>query len=464
MEWMFTTKELVTATGGKLQGKGLAAGVTGVSIDSREIKKGECFVALRGAHFDGKDFISEAVSKGAGAVITSNHFEQAESVTCISVGDAITALGDIASHWRKKFSAPAVAITGSNGKSTTKQMVTAALGSLGPVLKTEGNFNNLIGLPLTVLRWTAKDKVAVLEMGMSEPGEIARLTQIARPQIGLITNVSPAHLELLQNIENVAKAKGELFDNMKDDGTVIVNLEDPWVKKIAEGYKGRVYTFGMQNDADVRFGRMESKGLESVDMILYVEGEEHQVHLPVPGTHNVMNAMAAISIARVLNVPASKAIEGLEKFEPMSMRMERLQLSNGVQLINDCYNANPISVKEALRTVSGAKRAGRLIVVLGDMLGLGKNAPQCHREVGAAAAQYKVDKLFVFGEHSADIVGGASQEGMNSENIDSYADIDKLKKDVFDFVSAGDVILIKGSRGVQMERVTDYLKDEIGVE
>lgn len=464
MNWMFKIDEIVKATGGELASAGSQAGVKGISIDSRAINSGECFVALRGAHFDGSEFTKEAVSKGAAAVVSSVHVDLPENVALILVADPVKALGDIASFWRNRFNCPCVAITGSNGKSTTKQMTAAALSSLGPVLKTEGNFNNLIGLPLTVLRWTEDHKAAVLEMGMNAPGEIARLTQIGRPHVGVITNVSPAHLELLQNVENVAKAKGELFENIRSDGTIIVNLEDPWVRKLAENYKGKIYTFGMQNEADIRFGRMESRGLESIDMVIYIEGREYNIHLSVPGAHNVMNAMAALAISRVLGVSPEKAIAGLEHFEPMSMRMERVQLSNGVQLVNDCYNANPLSVKEAIRTVSGAKRAGRFVAVLGDMLELGKNASQCHREVGLTAAQYKVDKLFAFGAHAADIAAGANEAGMNSGRILTYTDMDQLKKDVLRFLSQGDIILIKGSRGVQMERVTEYLKDEIGVE
>lgn len=464
MNWMFTIKEIVSATGGKLVTKGGPRGVSGISIDSREIKEGECFVALRGAHFDGRDFISEATSKQAAAIVTSDKVTVPQGVALILVKDPIRALGDIASFWRKAFEIPCVAITGSNGKSTTKQMTAAALSSMGPVLKTEGNFNNLIGLPLTVLRLQPEHNVAVLEMGMNAPGEIARLTQIARPHVGVITNVSPAHLEFLHNIENVAKAKGELFEYMRRDGTMVVNLEDTWVKKLAAKYRGKVYTFGMQNDADVRFGRMESRGLESIDMVIYIEGKEHNVHLSVPGTHNVMNAMAAISVSRVLGVSPEEIILGLEGFEPMSMRMERIQLSNGVQLVNDSYNANPLSVKEALRTVSGARRAGRFVAVIGDMLELGDNAPACHRDVGMTAAQYKVDKLFTFGSHAQMLAEGARRGGINSGRIETYSNMDKLKKDVLGFVATGDIVLVKGSRGMQMERVVEYLKDEIGVE
>lgn len=462
MNLKFTIKELVRATGGELVRNGSIAGVTGISIDSRAINKGECFVALKGAHFDGGAFVAEAIQKGAEVIVSSGEVEG--KTAFIKVKDPIEALGDIAALWRRRFDVPCVAITGSNGKSTTKQMVASALASMGPVLRTEGNYNNLIGLPLTVFKWDKKDSVAVLEMGMNATGEIARLTQIARPDVGLITNVSPAHLELLGTIENVAKAKGELFATMERNKTIVVNLEDPWIKKLASDYQGKTYTFGMQNEADVKFGRLESRKLESTDMTIYVEGKEYKVHLAIPGTHNVMNAMAAIAVARVLGVSAEDAIHGAENFEPMPLRMERILLSRGVQIVNDCYNANPLSVTEALRTVSGAKKAGRFVAVLGEMLELGASSAKCHLEVGESVATFKVDKLFAFGEHASNIAEGAQKAGMNFDKCEVVTEMEDLKKRVLAFVDTGDIVLVKGSRGMQMERVVEHLKDEIGVE
>lgn len=464
MKHFLKIDEILKATGGKLAADGTVSNVTGISIDSRKIKKGECFIALQGAHFDGRDFIDEAIKGGALAVVTSGKVKVPDQVQLITVEEPVLALGDIASFWRERFDVPCIAITGSNGKSTTKQMVAAALGSLGPILKTEGNFNNLIGLPLTVLRWKEEHKAAVLELGMNAPGEIARLTEIARPNIGLITNISPAHLEHLHSVENVARAKGELFENMTKDGTIVINLEDPWVVSLAEKYPGNIRTFGMQNNADVRFGRLESRDLGSINMSVYVEGREYSVHLSVPGTHNVMNAMAAIATSTLLGVSVEDAIKGVQKFEPMSMRMERVLLSMGIQLVNDCYNANPNSVKEALRTVSGAKRAGRFVAVLGDMLELGKDARDCHRDVGAVAAQHGVDKLYTFGKHAGDFARGALDSGMSGGSVEIFEDMDKLKNSLLSFVKTGDIVLVKGSRGMQMERVVEFLKDEIGVE
>jgi len=456
--------DILKITGGNLiQGNDFGL-VKGISIDSRSVAEGNCFIAIKGAHFDGHDFVADAVKKGARAVIVSRGVDIGGDVPVINVDDTVKALGKLAAFHRRKFNVPVVAITGSNGKSTTKQMTAAALRSLGKVLKTEGNFNNLIGLPLTVLRWEEDDKAAVLEMGMSAPGEIGWLTEVSDPDVGVITNISAAHIEFLHSIENVAEAKGELFKHMKSDGVAVVNLEDPRVVELARRYKRRTYTFGMQNNADVRFGRMESRALESVDMTLYVEGREYKMHLKVPGTHNVMNAMAALAVAKVIGINTEEAIAGIESFEPMSMRMERIQLRNGIQLVNDSYNANPSSMKEALRTVSGAKRSGRFVAVLGDMLELGTDSDRCHEEVGKFAASYHVDRLFVFGNFATHISAGAQMGGMKKDNISVYSDINKLNEDLLHFLKTGDVVLVKGSRGMKMERVSDFLKDEIGVE
>ena len=209
---------------------------------------------------------------------------------------------------------------------------------------------------------------------------------------------------------------------------------------------------------------MESRGLESIDATIYVDGKEYAMHLKVPGAHNVMNAMAAIAIARVIGVDPENAIGGIEDFKPMSMRMEKIVLASGIQLVNDCYNANPLSMKEALRTISGTKRAGRFVAVLGDMLELGAKSSECHEEVGLAAAEHKVDKLFAFGDHASDIAAGAKKLGMNAGRVEIYNDMERLKKDVLGFVKAGDVVLVKGSRGMKMERVAQFLIDEMGVE
>lgn len=452
--------DIVNATGAKILQKGSAEAVTGVSIDTRTIKNGDLYLAIKGSHFDGHDFIDQAIEKGSTCVVSEKPVSQ-KSVTLLQVNDSVKALGDIAADYRKKHKTTIVAVTGSNGKSTTKEMIYSALSSTRKVVKTEGNFNNLIGLPLQVLRLTDQYDVAVFEMGMNAPGEIKRLAEIASPDVGLITNVNPAHLEKLHTVENVAKAKGELFEGMRKDGTIIINAEDPWAVKLGNAYPGNKIRFGMQNDCDVQFGRLMSEGLDKTDMTFYVKGREYAMRLPVPGVHNVMNALSAIAVGVALKIQVTMMITGIEHFTAMKMRMERIQLLNGVQLINDCYNANPSSMFAALRTIGSAKRAGRFIAVLGDMLELGDSAIEKHRELGVNAAKFGVSKLFTVGNHAKDVETGAFSNGLKSVVVEK--DVESLKKTILNEVKTGDIVLVKGSRGMKMEQVVEYLKNEIGV-
>lgn len=454
--------DIVKATGAKVMQEGTVREIEGVSTDTRTLKKGDLFIAIKGPHFDGHEFVQEAVEKGACGVVVNDIPLTKGREWILQVADTVHALGDIAGLWRKKLNCTVIAVTGSNGKSTTKEMIASALSATRKVIKTEGNFNNLIGLPLQVLCIEADHEVAVLEMGMNAPGEIARLAEIANPDIGLITNVNPAHLEKLHTIENVAKAKGELFKAMRHDGTVIINSEDIWVKRLGDEYLGKKVTFGMQNDCDVRFGRLIMEELSEAQVAFYAKGREYAMHLPVPGTHNVMNALSAIAVGTALGVSVTTMIPCLESFKPIKMRMERIQLLNGVQLINDCYNANPSSMLAALRTVGAAKKAGRFIAVLGEMLELGDAAATRHKELGMNAVANKVSKLFAIGEHAEKIAEGAKEKGLNAVNVVVANSVEELCGYLLKEVSTGDCVLVKGSRGMKMERVVEFLKDKIG--
>ena len=455
-------EDILKSTGGEALISQGSVECRGVSIDTRTISPGDLFVAIRGAHFDGHDFVQDAVDKGAAAVVMEKPIKINKEVPSVKVESTEKALGDMASWWRGRFKVPCVAITGSNGKSTTKEMISAIAGSFGQVLKTEGNFNNLIGLPLTVFRWTEEHKAAVLEMGMNAPGEIRRLTSIADPDIGVVTNVTAAHLEKLRTVEEVAKAKAEIFEAMNHKGTAVINDEDPFVRKMGEAFKGRVVSYGMRNDSTVQFRHMVSEGLDSTELTFRIEGEERTLNIPLPGTHNVMNALAAFAAGHALGLDIDTMIERFSNFKKMAMRFECVQLSNGVRLVNDSYNANPQSMKAAFRTVSAAKRAGRFIAVLGDMLELGEQASKLHEEVGRSVAKCGVQKLFIYGEHSADVASGAKAEGLRDADIVLADDVSGIGPMLLSYVNAGDVILVKGSRGMRMERVVDFLKREIG--
>ena len=387
----------------------------------------------------------------------------ATAVWCLKVSDTVTALGAIAKRWRAEFArVPCIAITGSNGKSTTKEMIAAVVSGRGPVLKTEGNFNNLIGLPLTVFRWDAGHQTAVVEMGMSATGEIAALTAITAPDVGVITNVTAAHLEALQTVENVAAAKGELFATMRRDGIVCINMEDPFVRQMGMAYPGERITYGMQNGCDVQFGRLTESGLTGMDLTVYLRGVEHRLHLPVPGTHNVMNAMATMAVGLAVGIAAEEMCHRIAHFQPMRMRMERVQLANGVQVINDSYNANPDSMEAALRTVGAVKRAGRFVAVFGDMLELGPLAEQSHRALGTQAHAHGVQYLFVTGDYAKAVADGAIHAGMPNADVTIVPEMDALRQAVRSRIQMGDVVLVKGSRGMRMERVVEFLKDQCG--
>ncbi len=458
----FTLNDIAAATKGEISGARTETQFSSIGIDTRKIGAGDLFVAIKGAHFDGHDFIGDAVAAGAGAVLVRNGTKLSHPTPAVFVKDTERALGDIAAWWRRRFDAPCVAISGSNGKSTTKEMAAAIAAAKGTVLKTEGNFNNLIGLPLTVFRWTEGHGVAVLEMGMNAPGEIRRLTEIAAPGVGLITNVTAAHLEKLHTVEAVAKAKGELFEAMDSKGLICVNAEDRWVMEAAKGRRGDRITFGMQNDCDVKFLNMETNGLDEMRLAISIKGREHTTVLPVPGAHNVMNALAALSIGVALGVDASEAMERLAAFKPMAMRFERIQLANGARMVNDSYNANPESMRAAFRTVGSATRAGRFIVALGDMLELGDQSPDFHRGVGEAAAEMGASPIYVLGDFASEVADGAMSAGVSESSIVVCDDAEQMSRLIEKDLRAGDVLLVKGSRGMRMERVVDYLKQEIG--
>lgn len=435
----------------------------GVSTDTRSLQPGQLFVALKGPNFNAGAFLAEAQQKGAVAAVAEADSVVPAGFPVLQVNDTVMALGQLAKVWRKQFTFPFVGITGSNGKSTTKEMTAAVLSLLGPVLKTEGNLNNLIGLPLTLLRLGVEHRVAVCEMGMNAKGEIAAMTEILQPQVGVITNVTSAHLEKLHTVEAVAAAKGELFAHMHPQGVIVVNDEDPWVLQQAAHFPGRKIHFGMQNTSDIKFGHVEMHGLDAMDLYLSVFGKNLKLHLPLPGTHNIMNALAALGVAAALELDVQAAANALEKFQPMPMRFEQVQLSNGVRLVNDCYNANPQSMLEAFRTVGRAKRAGRFVAVLADMLELGEKTQQLHQELGEHAARLGVDELYLLGNEAECTAAGARRAGMENSRIHVFQDIVELNTALMNTVQAGDVCLVKASRGMKLERVVHAFKQKFGI-
>ncbi|MDO8526807.1 MAG: UDP-N-acetylmuramoyl-tripeptide--D-alanyl-D-alanine ligase, partial [Deltaproteobacteria bacterium] len=379
------------------------------------------------------------------------------------VPDTLHALGDMARWWRMQFDIPCVAITGSNGKTTTKEMTASILQARWKILKTEGNFNNLIGLPLTLNHLNASHQAMVLEMGMNDFGEIRRLTEIAEPTVGAVTNAAAAHLEKLESVEKVAEAKAELYDTMNKNGVAVYNAEDLWLSKKVAAFSGKKISFGMGQASDVRFEHMECSGFDSMELKLSVQGKHLEAKLKTTGIHNVMNAMTACAVACGLGLPLEAMKEGLENFKPLKMRFEQIQLANGVRLVNDAYNANPLSMEAAFRTVGAGKRAGRFIAVLGDMKELGKESARLHEETGKKAVEHGVAKIFVIGKFATSFAKGALEAGLDKGAVTEVQDMEEVAKKLAEEMKAGDVVLVKGSRAMHLETVVEALKEKFGI-
>ena len=453
---MMMLSQAAKIVGGRLAGEDVQ--FYGVSSDSRKIQPGELFIALRGLNFDGCEFTEIAAKAGAAASMVN-----AESFQCreqgakdeaphsyLLVEDTRYALGKLAAHWRKQFDIPLVAITGSNGKTTVKEMLAGILreaaGRSDAVLATKGNLNNDIGMPLTLLQLDAKHRYAVIEMGMNHPGEIDYLTRIAEPDIALITNVGDAHLEGVGSLEAVANAKGEIFAGLKYRGTAVVNADDvyaPLWRSIAGAHQ--LLEFGLDVHADV------SGTWHPHDYGLQLDVTAPQgmfaVDLKVPGIHNARNALAAITAASALNVSLENITTGLEKFGGVPGRMQRKAALNGATLIDDTYNANPASLRAAINVLKQA--GGKRILVFGDMGELGGKAADYHTGVGSEAREAGIEKLYALGALS---INAANEFGVGARHFERIEDLqDALKKEL----DAETTVLVKGSRFMRMERVVE---------
>jgi UDP-N-acetylmuramoyl-tripeptide--D-alanyl-D-alanine ligase len=461
----FILEEVLKVTGGKLLQGEEKTSFRGISTDSRTVAEGELFIALKGERFDGHHFAIEALKKRAGGVIIEEdrvrdiRWNGYRPSAVIAVKDALHALGDIAQERRRRFGTPVVALTGSNGKTTTKEMIAACLETTFPVLKTKGNLNNLIGLPLTLLNLTERERIVVLEMGMNVPGEIRRLAEIAEPDVGLITNIEKVHLEGMGSLERVREEKGELFRKMRQDGTILVNQDDPRVIDLATEFPGQKITFGIDHPAEVMATEIRLKGVGRTSFTLMTEGVTMEITLPLLGRHFVPNALSAIAAASLFGIELEKAKEALEHLSPFPMRMEILRLKEGVSLINDAYNANPRSMELALGILSEMKGEGRGIAVLGDMLELGDFSVEAHQHIGQRVEELSIDFLLALGEEAPVLVESAIRHGLDSEKariVESHTEaISLLKKMIRD----GDWILIKGSRRMRMEKIAEGLME-----
>lgn len=465
MQW--SVNDLVRATGGRVLYGGDAT-FDGVGIDSRAIEAGMIFVALRGSNHDGHTFIDPVVAGGVrgivveqGAAETLPHEAwKALGVTCVVVDDTTRALGALAAYQRSRFEIPVVAITGSNGKTTTRHMAAGVMARRFHVLATRGNMNNEIGVPLTLFDLNDTHQAAVLELGMNHSGEIDRLGAICRPTVGLITNVGPAHLEFFGTLEGVARAKAELVRHIDPQGHIVLNRDDPHVSAMASAAVCAVTFFGTHAEAHVRAEAIEHRSGGTAFTLTLPSGSA-PVQLNVTGAFMVSNALAAAAVGHVIGIEPRQIKAGLEVFQPVGGRLEPLQLPNGVQVINDTYNANPASMAAAFASFAQMKGAGRGFIVLGDMFELGEQAGQLHRQVGELAAQSRPAKLYAFGEYAPVVIQGAQSAGMHAGDLYAGGKSD-IAADLIDHLVSGDWVLVKGSRGVAMETVVDALREWAG--
>jgi UDP-N-acetylmuramoyl-tripeptide--D-alanyl-D-alanine ligase len=458
-----TLDEVLAVTGGELVTLGTRLAFPGVATDSRTLAPGELFIAIRGDTHDGHAFVADAAARGAGAVVVEPAaLARRPPGGVIAVRDTLAALGDLAAWHRRRRALPVVAVTGSNGKTTTKEMLAAiCTAAFGParVLSTRGTQNNLVGLPLTLLRLGAEEQVAVLELGMNGPGEIWRLAEIARPDVGVITCVAPAHLEGLGSLHAIAQAKAELYRRLAPSATAVVNADDPLVAAAASSHCGRTVRFGTAPGVDVRAAAAVAAGLAGVRFTLEVGGACADVELAVPGRHNVTNALAAAAAAHALGIDLETIARGLAAFRPPPMRMEVVRLPSGITVVNDAYNANPASMAAAVATLAESV-AGRRLAVLGEMRELGAETERLHRALGAAVAEARIDGLFLLGPHAAAVRAGAEAAGMDAERIVIAADHAELAARLRACCRPGDLVLLKGSRGAAMEEVLRRLCGE----
>jgi UDP-N-acetylmuramoyl-tripeptide--D-alanyl-D-alanine ligase len=451
-----TLAEVAAVTGGKLEGDG-ALTFASVSTDSRTLEAGALFLALKGENFDGHAYVAQAIARGAIAAVVSVPME---GIACIEVTDTLAALQAIARLSRAKFTGPVIAVTGSVGKTTTKEFLALALSPLGTVHKTPANLNNEIGLPLTILTAPPDTKALVLEMGMRGLGQIAELAAIAKPTVGVITGIGVSHIELLGSRENIAQAKGELFEALTTDGLAVLPAADDFATVLKAKSQAPVRTVALETEGDVWATNLKFEaGSWTADVTGPWEGSI-SLHVPSPGKFNVQNALLAIATAVHLGVDPAAATKAIEGYQPGSMRLETLSATSGATVLSDCYNAAPDSMAGALETLmqTAPGAGGKRIAVLGEMRELGPYADEGHALVGRAIAKLKPEMLVLVGaEKMRKLSAAAIAGGFPLDNIHYFDSSGQAAAGVRFIVQNGDVVLIKGSRGVAMESIVEAL-------
>ena len=446
----------------------------GYSIDSRSIRAGELFFAIEGENYDGHRFVEDALRRGALAAVVSSDYLSSSSTAAVDVNawflpvrNTLTALQELAASVRGSWSGREVAITGSAGKTSTKELAASALARSGRVNKTAGNLNNDYGLPLSILKMesdgahAADFDYAVLEMGMNHKGEIARLAKIAPPDVGVVTNVAPVHLEFFASIEEIAEAKAELVLGIKSGGAAVLNADDELVAKMKRLRSDiRVCTFGINRDADVRARRIEDKGILGTRFALQTPRGEVEVRLRLAGRHQIYNALAAAAVADLCETPLEAIAAALEEASSPKMRGEILRFAEGFTLVDDSYNSNPRALVELVSTIAATAGFNRRIVIAGEMLELGVTGAELHCETGALIAGLGIDLLIGVRGLARELVEGAHKAGMNEERAVFCETPEQAAEMIAREAKSGDLILVKGSRGVKTEVVVERLKQQ----
>ena len=466
----FRVAELIPLLGAELLSGSVEGRLEALSTDSRTVQPGDFFLALKGERFDGHAFVPAVLAgNAAGAIVAREAGRRMLNGlpirrTLLGVDDPLRALQQLGAAHRRRFALPVIGVTGSNGKTTTKEMTAAILSRRHAVHKTQGNLNSQIGLPMVLLGLTSVHEAAVLELGISRHGELTRLCEVAAPTIGIITTIGPAHLESLGDLDGVRSAKAELLESLPADGVAVLNRDEASFDWLRGRCRCRLVGFGESAGADVRSRIL---GIDQGEpprqrIIVQWDGGSAEARLPVIGVHFAVNAAAAVAAALVVGVGPEEIVSGLEAVRLPAMRSEIRPLPGGARLLLDAYNANPLSVRRALETAAQLSGTGAIVAVLGDMLELGPDAERWHDEVGRYAATLPVDRLVTVGALAGRMADGAAAAGLAAESIERCADVESAAALLERWmrageIRAGDVVLVKGSRGMRMERVLDML-------
>ncbi|MDD5006130.1 MAG: UDP-N-acetylmuramoyl-tripeptide--D-alanyl-D-alanine ligase [Candidatus Omnitrophica bacterium] len=451
---MLRVNEIAKATKSSLIRKSGHNLINGVSTDSRTLKKNDIFFALRGDNFDGHNFINEAIKKGAAAVVISKQIKinDKAKINILKVKDTTIALGDLAGHYRCKNNIPLIAVTGSAGKTTAKDIIAAVLGKEYNVLKNLGTHNNHIGVPETLFKLNNRHNICVLELGTNHFGEISYLSKIAMPQVAVITNIGPSHLEFFKDLDGVFKEKKNIIKHLAGAKIVLLNGDDVFLRKMKLPQQFKVFYFGKESPCDFMASGITTEN----NNVKFVFNKKHKFCLPTLGRFHVYNALAAIGCGLIFGVGTEKIKAALEDFQFLSRRLSKIDCSD-FSILDDTYNSNPLSLEKAVETLTGFKTSGRRILVMGDMLELGSRSQELHRQMGSFVAHMPIDIFITLGKFSkfaADTAKSESKIGRGIYNFDSKADlIDFLRKKI----KSGDIILIKGSRLMQMEDIVSSL-------